>query len=363
MAKAKRISQEEFETVVTGGEPIFGAKVLEKLDLVTALNWYSANRERKNSQKYIFDYFKKNKLNLDEKKIDEQPNTVGWLCRMTMRGAKLSTKDKLYLDSKISDLKLVEEKEKKDNVVSMIGPSIQERVRQKAIECIGELDGAIDKFIISKGKEEVSPLSIMMEKSVKGMQANTIVETFKTERDEWEDVLNTIDPQVKEGYAKFKKSDLKKIIGYYQRIIDDAQTVIGEAKKARKPRKRKQKTPEQLVGKMKYCVEDKELKIKSVDPKTIIGANSVWVYNKKTRKLGCYLSDDVSGLTVKGSTIQNFAKTKSIAKNVRKPAVIIPEVLNGGKVFLRNVLSDIRAKEIKMNGRINKDTLVLKVIK
>jgi hypothetical protein len=48
---------------------------------------------------------------------------------------------------------------------------------------------------------------------------------------------------------------------------------------------------------------------------------------------------------------------------LRKPEVTLPEVLSGGKVFLRSVLSDIRAVESVLNGRINKDTILLRVMK
>jgi hypothetical protein len=42
---------------------------------------------------------------------------------------------------------------------------------------------------------------------------------------------------------------------------------------------------------------------------------------------------------------------------------MLPEVLNGGKVFLRNVMESIRAVDSKMTGRINADTILLKVTK
>jgi hypothetical protein len=90
---------------------------------------------------------------------------------------------------------------------------------------------------------------------------------------------------------------------------------------------------------------------------------SLWVYNTKTRKLGVYHADDAGGLSVKGSTILNFNESKSIQKKLRKPEQLIPEVLNGGKVFLRNVMDGIRAVDSKLTGRVNTDTILLKVTK
>jgi len=68
-------------------------------------------------------------------------------------------------------------------------------------------------------------------------------------------------------------------------------------------------------------------------------------------------------LGIKGSTIQNFAESKSISKTLRKPNVTLPEVLKGGKVALRNILNDIRAAEKVLTGRINTDTILLRTVK
>jgi hypothetical protein len=133
--------------------------------------------------------------------------------------------------------------------------------------------------------------------------------------------------------------------------------------KTRKPRKRKVKSPDELVSKIKYCKDFAELKLVSVKPTDIIGAMQLWVYNTKNRKLGCYHAEDAGGLSVKGSTILNFNETKSVQKTLRKPAEMLPEVLKGGKVFLRNVIESIRAVESGLTGRLNDDIILLRTIK
>jgi hypothetical protein len=76
-----------------------------------------------------------------------------------------------------------------------------------------------------------------------------------------------------------------------------------------------------------------------------------------------YHALDAAGLNIKGSTIQNFAESKSVQKKLRKPEVTLPELLKAGKVALRNVLTDIRAVESVLTGRINTDTILLRVAK
>jgi hypothetical protein len=48
---------------------------------------------------------------------------------------------------------------------------------------------------------------------------------------------------------------------------------------------------------------------------------------------------------------------------LRKPEVTLPEVINGGKVYLRNVIENIRAVDSGLTGRLNDDTILLKIIK
>jgi len=115
------------------------------------------------------------------------------------------------------------------------------------------------------------------------------------------------------------------------------------------------------VAKVNICIENDTYKIKSVSAKDIIGANQLWVFNIKTKKLGMYMADDSSGLSVKGSSIINFSERNSICKTLRKPETILPDVIKGGKVYLRNVMSTIKSKEKGLTGRLNSDTILLKI--
>jgi hypothetical protein len=74
-----------------------------------------------------------------------------------------------------------------------------------------------------------------------------------------------------------------------------------------------------------------------------------------------YVSNSPHGFSVKGCTILNYDEATSLAKKIRKPEEIISKVMTVGKVALRKILPDIKAKEQKLTGRINKDTILLKV--
>jgi hypothetical protein len=347
-----------------GTEPKFSEE-LSSSQLMQTLSWYSQNRDRKDAFKYGCDFFKK-VLKLDASNVlKDKIATFGFVCRIILNGGKLDQKYQIWFDSEVEKIKdqianfvVVQPVVEKTSTVS-----IQDRIRDKANECIAELEGQVDDFILSGCSANVSPYGIFNTFNIKDAQTKYIVEWAKTKRVEFDDVLNTDDPLVKEGYSNFTKPQLKKLVGYFDQVILDCQKLSGESVKNRKPKKRKAKSPDQLVSKLNYMYEFAELKLMSVKPTDIIGCMSLWVYNTKTRKLGVYHAEDAGGLSVKGSTLLNFSETKSVQKKLRKPEVTLPEVLSAGKVTLRNLIGNIKAVESVLTGRINSDTILLKVTK
>jgi hypothetical protein len=346
-----------------GSEPK-AAKEITNSELGSMLSWYAQNKSKKDSVKYATDYFKKKFKLSAESVVKGKSSTFGFICRIVTNGSILSEKDKEWFNTEIESVKkeLIEKKE--ETVVAVkTGPNIQDRIREKANACIGELEGQIDELIDTSFKANVSPYSVMHTLEVKGVHVKQILDWVKLKRAEFDYVLNTDEEDLKEGYSNFKKTELKKVVAYCDQVIIDAGKFAEMATQSRKPRKKKQKSPEQLVAKVKYCREFKELGLTSVDIKSIIGVSQLWVYNTKMRKLGMYQASDAGGLSVKGSSIVNFSEEKSIQKKLRKPEVTLPEVLSGGKVYLRNALSNIRAVESALSGRLNEDTILLRVVK
>ena len=347
-----------------GQEPKFSIE-LTQTDLSKTLAWYAQNKDKNDAFKYACDYFKK-KLKIDASSVlKSKVATFGFVCRILSNGGSLPIKNQIWFDAEIEDIKKALAKKPVDDspVVKTNVINIQDRIREKASECIGELEGQIDDLILSGFKANVAPYAIFHTMNIKDAQTKFIVEWAKGKRIEFDEVLNTDDEQIKEGWSNYTKPQIKKLVAYCDQVILDCQKVSGESTKSRKPRKRKAKSPEQLTAKMKYMTEFKELNLTSIKVTDIIGSMVLWVYNTKTRKLGVYHADDAGGLSVKGSGILNFSESKSIQKKLRKPEQMLPEVLSGGKVFLRNVMDSIRAVDSKLNGRINGDTILLRVVK
>ena len=77
--------------------------------------------------------------------------------------------------------------------------------------------------------------------------------------------------------------------------------------------------------------------------------------------MGKYVAEEFQELSVKGTSITGFSELSSVQKTLRKPEEQLKEFKAAGKVQLRKFLEDIRAVDIKLNGRINEDTVLLKV--
>ena len=77
--------------------------------------------------------------------------------------------------------------------------------------------------------------------------------------------------------------------------------------------------------------------------------------------MGKYVAAEFQELGIKGTSVTGFSENLSVQKTLRKPEEQLKEFKAAGKVALRKFLDDIKAVDIKLNGRINEDTILLKV--
>ena len=112
---------------------------------------------------------------------------------------------------------------------------------------------------------------------------------------------------------------------------------------------------------MNYQKEDSEFKIVSINPIQIVGKVRLFVFNTKYKELCYYQTDDPKGFQISGSTIKNYNKKTSVKIKLRKPMEFIPVVLNKTPNQIQKELDDLSTKGKEANGRINKDTILLRV--
>ncbi len=242
--------------------------------------------------------------------------------------------------------------------------SIQDRVREATFNMTEEIEEAIESF--SADPESFDPkqfkiLNLLKGKQAKAAHARIIRDFYKRQYEEYLEVAEGKCDQLKEAYSHISKTQLKKITAFYHDIVGACEMLMQEAKVNKKPRAKKAVPAEKIVAKLKYMKSEQTLKLVSINPADIIGTKELWIYNTKTRKLGKYVAGEFSELGVKGTTITGYDEIKSVQKTLRKPDEQLKSFKDAGKVALRKFLEDIKAVDIKLNGRINEDTILLKV--
>jgi hypothetical protein len=240
-------------------------------------------------------------------------------------------------------------------------PTIQDRLNEKTADTIGELEGHYDEFVTNP-KYDFSPYSYLVANNVPQSQLSKYEAVSQARFDELKLAFEKADEQLTEGYSHYKAADYKRIFAFIDQILNDIIQYRGVKKATKKVRAPKSVSKEKVVSKLKYAKEDKVMRLISINPADIIGAQELWVYNTKTRKLGKYIADTLKGpLNVKGTGIIGFDEHRSVSKTLRKPDEKLKEFAKATKIQLRKFLDDVKATEAKLNGRINTETILLRV--
>jgi hypothetical protein len=350
----------------------------------TAMTWYRLESGGKELKPKVIDWMGRNGYTKDQitefKKTKDNRcgTTVGAIAACLLKGMPPVRADfnegrstAVWLANSISKI-VAEGKDDIDDSEVVVEtkpdvyvPSIQERVREASYKMTEEIETAIEAF--QTDPETFDPkafkvLNLLKAKEAKAAHARIIKDFYARDLDELIEAASTKDEQLKEAYAHLSKAHLKKITAFYQEIVSACDMLGQEAKVNRKPRAKKSVPKEKLVAKLKYKKTDETLKLVSVNPADIIGTKELWTYNTKSRKLGKYVADEYKELSIKGTSITGYNEFKSVQKTLRKPAEQLKAFKDSGKVQLRKFLEDINAVDTKMNGRINEDIILLKVV-
>lgn len=348
-----------------GSEPIL-AEGCSETELARAFNWYNYVCTSDQANEFVLTYLKSIKYSKsDLKKINKAnlPNSIGWMCRILSQGGHLPDGYQKRMEDRIRDAIKQAEPDPEDVAEEpKVVVSIQERVRDKTAELIGDLENQLDMFF-KTGKLTFDAAAWMRQKDIKPAISQKIADYYKPLYSELYDAVQGNDPELKESYSHWKKAQLKTYLEIVRGFIAAAEGRAVITRASRKPRKKKEKPISVIVAKMKFKEEDKEFNLKSIKVTEIVGAQQLWVFNTKYRKLSVYNAIGHSGLSVKGTTLTGFDEKTSVSKTLRKPEVTLPTIQTAGKVALRKLMDNIKAKANEANGRINNDVILLKAIK
>ena len=252
--------------------------------------------------------------------------------------------------------------------------NIQARVKEAAINMTSEIEDAIDSWLVDA--ESFDPkgfkvINMLKAKDAKAAHARIIKDMYSRNLAELEELAagkptdeEKLDgyEQLQEAYSHRSKKQIRNLIAFYKEVDSACTMLIEESKVNKAPRAKKSIPKDKLVEKLKYLKIFEPLKLVSINPTEIIGAKTLWVYNTKNRKLGMFVADEMTGpLTVKGAAILGYDEHKSIQKSIRKPEEKLKEFKAANKIMLRKFLEEINSTDTKMSGRINEDTILLKI--
>jgi len=339
------------------------------INLMRTMTWYSTEKTKTDARKYMREYVKStmpSELKIfDQVKDVNIVNSYGWISRIIMRDGQISNNHLIkftsYLKNTLNNIDASIPPIVVKNTSSAPRISIQDAMKEKISEYIGELEGSFDTMI--KDKTDFS--------LYKNLQANTIPKPYVPDVKEWVkkklrefiEVYEGKDTQIVEAYSNYTKKELKSLVKTLAQFIEECDKYTEFKKANRKIRIIKPKAPGIQVKALKFKKEDIDLGLKSVSPTEIIGALQVWFYNCKTRKLITYKTGDGPGIQVKGTCLQNYEPDMSSQKTLRKPAEQIKNLMASNKVQLRKFMDTIPTKEQSVNGRTAAEMIILKVIK
>ena len=397
-------------------EKMTGAKIHAHRRFVHS--WYYENFKPAELYAFVAEWMTKEEYSKEDvKAVKAAPNsalsiTAAIVARMDMMGAPRLAKPEadhwLSLPGTMGELKcsidflkesvakyieagkdkVAEKEEEEKEKVNVYVPSIQERIRDQAVEQSEDIDIWLEGWIEDPNSFDPKGFDFKRHFGSKGVtqaHARKLKSFYEDTLADYDDLdrmptkgqlakMSEHDAdmweQLKEGYAHVKKADIKKLRTAISELMVALDFIIDQAKATRKPRKAKPRSADKVISKLKFLKIDEKYKLASINPIDVVGANELWVFNVKTRKLGKYIASSIdpkglgregTGLSVKGTTIIGFDEKLSVQKTLRKPDEQLKEFKGAGKVALRKFLEDINTTDTKLNGRSNLDTVLLKV--
>lgn len=378
MAKAqpviKRIINKGEDAKFIGSEPEWITQPsddVRMISLIKACNWYNYSCSRKDAREMIIQYFELNNKIKEAKLMRGIADahvmpTTGWICRMSLMGLTLNDHEQTILNDQLARLLLSKQQEVKattQEVSAQKKLTIQDHLREKASECTAELDAMYDDFIATGAKmtANIKHMPLIRGMNVAPNMIGHITNVWKLRLYELEEVLAGKDSQLVEGYSHLSKVQLRNCVKFCEALLADCQSYISLKKVERKPRAKKAVSPERTAMKFKYLKEFPELGLKSQSPVSLVGASQAFLYDTDRRKLIHVTADTHAGtFTIKGASLLAFDAVATVQKTLRKPDEILKELLKSGKPAMRKIFKDVKATEIKWNGRSNDNLVILK---
>ena len=361
-SKVNRVTRSETYLVNKkwlGEEPVF-TKPLSSVELIRALNWYNAMCTTAEAREYMDTYLMNLGRNAELKVLKRVsdtwfPTSAAWAARMISKGFKLPESTKDYIDAKLKEV-YGRASEPPVTTEDKVKVSIQDRMKDKASDLVGEIEALIDSGV------SFSLYDWLQKNKVPATYCTAIIAHYAPWLAELLEAYDGKDGQLKEAYRHFTKKQLTERIKFINAIISDAEKYAGVAKKTRAPRKPRPVSIEKKLKSFKYQKESSDYKIASINPEKVIGAQELWTFNTKYKTISVFRALDRGGLQVKGTTLIGYDEKTSMTRGTGRQAEnLVKQVMTSGKVALRKLIDTLKTAK-PLQDRINENTILLRVV-
>ena len=254
---------------------------------------------------------------------------------------------------------IYEEKQKANNVIS-ISPAVKltRKINNTIMQELLELE---DKWIDG----DDATINIYDRFKYHGL-TNTAISHVKPMIEGWlldyEDAYHKRCEQAVEGYSHLKRLTLNHRIKVCKAMLEDLERIRSATKATRNVKVKRPKAVDKQVARVQYKKEDNDYKIVSINPIQIPTKSRLYAFNTKSKTVIEYVTESVNGFEISGSTIKNFSKGLSRTICLRKPLDFLPIVLQKTPKQIDAAWQTLKTKTKVPNGRINKDTILLRVL-
>lgn len=372
-AQIKSLNPRSPDTKYVGEEPRWVEQpTYDRFAAMTrAFNWYGYFYGKKEAKDFIAQHLDRQERTKDAKLVRSMPDsqistTTGWLCRMVDMGLQLTENEQVKYNNMIKNTLAVKQQlkeavtEQSDAVPKL---TIQDRLRERVGECLGELDGQFDEFIAAGAKlnADYKPVSVMRSMNIAPQMIATIRDVWTRKQAEFDEAVAGRDADLVKAYDHMTKTQLKNCVKFCELVISDCGAYVQIKKVERKPRKVKPVAPEKRAAKFKTQAEFLELKLKSLPAAQLVDKSEAWLYDTKKRKLIHLVADEYAkAFTVKNNSVIGFSTTETQQKTVRKPADTIRAIAAAGKPAARKIFKDLKTTETAWNARGTENLIILK---
>ena len=179
---------------------------------------------------------------------------------------------------------------------------------------------------------------------------------------DYEDAYHKRCDQAVEGYSHLKRSTLNQRIKICTAMLEDLERIRSATKASRNVKIKRPKSVDKQVAKVQYKKEDNDFKIVSINPIQIPTKTRLYAFNTKSKMIIEYVTESPNGFEISGSAIKNISTGLSRTVCLRKPLDFLPIVLQKTPKQINDAWETLKTKTKVPNGRINKDTILLRVL-